>query len=163
MWFFNKQIKSSIGSTPVSDKIAAQIAGSLIKIQTAFSTRMNNRLKKMSLTKLKIGLICFCLIVGGYCMFLIVGGVTRKNNQSDNFVTSRHQLSRYFKRPTDKVIEPGKNITEETFLKIQQFKNYMDSLKQQNSYLYDSILKNRPLLMDSVLKLEKMYLSQNQK
>lgn len=39
----------------------------------------------------------------------------------------------------------------------------MDSLKQQNSHLYDSILMYRPLLMDSVLKLEKMYLSQNQK
>ena len=54
-------------------------------------------------------------------------------------------------------------VDEETFLKIQAFKSYMDSLKQAKSIQYDSILTARPYLMDTVLLLEQIYYSQKQK
>jgi hypothetical protein len=163
MWPSKNKIKSAASTPPASDKIANQIAGTLIKIQNGFSTGMNKLFRKLGMRKLKLVLISFCFMTGGYSMILIVRGAQKNDKQTDTFIISHLPTSKYFKRPNDIIIPLGKYINEETFRKIQLFKNYLDSLKQQDILLYDSILNSRPLLVDSVLKLEEMYLSQTQK
>ena len=158
-----KQTKSAAKSLPVNDKIANRIAESLIKMQTGFSSGMNRLFQKMGIRKLKLVLISFCFMIGGYSIFLIVSGALKNDMETDTFIISHLPPSKYFKRPNDIIIPLGKYVNEETFRKIQLFKIYLDSLKQKDIVLYDSILNSRPLLMDSILKLEEMYLSQNQK
>ncbi len=163
MWPSKNKIKSAASIPPASDKIANQIAGTLTKIQDGFSTGMNKLFKKMGMRKLKLVLISFCFMMGGYSIFLIACGTLKNDKQTDTFIISHLPTSKYFKRPNDIIIPLGKYVNEETFRKIQLFKIYLDSLKQKDIVLYDSILNSRPLLMDSILKLEEMYLSQNQK
>jgi hypothetical protein len=117
----------------------------------------------MSIKKIKLVLISFCFVIGGYSVLLIIEGLIKDDYKPDGFNGSKQKLSIHFKSGNSQIVDPAKYINEETFRKIEQFKNYMDSLKKQNGYLYDSIIKARPLLLDSVLKLEEIYFSQNQK
>jgi hypothetical protein len=163
MWLSKKRTKTSTGVSAVSDKLAGKIAGSILKMQTSFSNQMNQLFKKMSIKKIKLILISFCFVIGGYSVLLIIEGLIKDDYKPDGFNGSKQKLSIHFKSGNSQIVDPAKYINEETFRKIEQFKNYMDSLKKQNGYLYDSIIKARPLLLDSVLKLEEIYFSQNQK
>jgi hypothetical protein len=64
-------------------------------------------------------------------------------------------------------IPPGEKntprITKTQFLKIQKFKNYIDSLSRtaRGRRLKDSLLQNRPQLMDSVSFLINLFLEQS--
>ena len=71
-------------------------------------------------------------------------------------------VPKHFDKTGDEVI-PEAYVDEETFYKMQGFKKYMDSLKQNKSKQYDSIMQARPGLMDSVQVLEEIYYSQKQK
>lgn len=54
-------------------------------------------------------------------------------------------------------------VDEDTWQKIQVFKQYMDSLRLSESKKYDSIILSRPGLMDSIAMVEELYYSQKSK
>ena len=72
-------------------------------------------------------------------------------------------IPKHFDKTGDETVMPDATVDEQTYLQIQDFRKYMDSLKLNRTNEYDSILQARPGLMDSVQVLEQIYLSQKQK
>ncbi|MFM9910317.1 MAG: hypothetical protein ACKVOW_13260 [Chitinophagaceae bacterium] len=159
MWLFKKNKKEAEGKETTTDKVAGKIAGAGIKLQTAFGNRMNKLFENMSQRKLKIGLIAFTLFAGGYSLYLTITAITKPVKQS-KFAVDQMNVPRHFNKTGDEAIAPEAFVDEETYTKIQGFKKYMDSLKNNNNKQYDSIRLSRPGIMDSVQMLEEIYRSQ---
>lgn len=164
MWLFKKRKKKDEDNdnTTMSDKVAGKIAGAGIRIQRFFAEVMNKLFKNMNNKKLKVLLILFCICAGGYSIYLITNAVVSPDKIQPGFKVDHVDVPKHFDKTGDEVI-PEAYVDEETISKIQDFKKYMDSLKQNKSYLYDSIITARPLLMDTVFMLEEIYHSQKQK
>ena len=165
MWPFKKRsIKNRETPTgTVTDKVAGKIAGYCQKLQNMFANKMNKMIGSMNTKRLKVTLVVFCICCGGYSIYLITNAITSSSEKQSKFKVEQMDVPQHFDKTGDEIISSENYVEEETFQKIQQFKNYMDSLKRKNSYQYDSIMNARPLLMDSVLLLEQIYHSQKQK
>jgi len=164
MWLFKKQKKNDEenGNTSMSDKVAGKIAGAGIRVQGYFAKGMNKIFKNMNNKKLKVLLLVFCISAGGYSIYLVANAVVSPIKNQPVFKVDQVDVPKHFDKTGDELI-PEATVDEQTFNKIQDFKKYMDSLKQNKSYLYDSIITARPFLMDTVLMLEGIYYSQKQK
>ena len=165
MWLFKKRKQKEAGAdeSAISDKVAGKIAGIGITLQNKFANGMNKVFEGMNTKRIKIILVVFCICCGGYSLYLLLGAIVSPDKKQSTFKIDQIDVPKHFEKSGDEMIAPESNVDEGTFYKIQQFKNYMDSLKQKKSYLYDSIINARPLLMDTVLMLEEIYHSQKQK
>ena len=121
-----------------TEKPATKIAVAILKAQAKFSGIMNKQLNKLSLSKLKISLIAFCMIWGGLSIYFIFF-----NKQSKIKVERIKTV-----RPMED--DPEGRIDNQTIDNIHLYKEYMDSIKQPIS----------PGLLDSMNYLEEMYLQQ---
>ncbi len=164
MWVFNKYRKKveNSGDPSMSDKVAGKIAGVGLKLQRKFAERMTKIFGNMNNGKLKILLIFFCMTTGGYSVYLIADAIKSSRANQKSFKIDQVDVPKHFDKTGDAII-PGTYVDDETFYKIEGFKNYMDSLKQNKSKQYDSILLARPGLMDSVQMLGELYFLQKQK
>ena len=165
MWLFKKKKKEvqSDDKTTVSDKVAGKIAGVGIKAQQLFAEKMNRTFMKTDFKRLKLILIFFCVSAGGYSIYLIVNSVFSPERKQKALEIQQMDIPKHFNKSGDETIMPEATIDEQTYLQIQDFRKYMDSLKLNRTNEYDSILQARPGLMDSVQVLEQIYLSQKQK
>ena len=163
MWLFKKQKKKIEPENTVSDKVAGKIAKVGIIVQTKFANGMNKMFIGMNAKRLKLSLIIFCIGCGGYSVYLFTDAIVSPAANPNAIKIEQAVVPKHFDKMGDEIISSQNNVDEETFNQIQQFKHYLDSLKQNKSYLYDSILTARPLLMDTVLMLEQIYYSQKQK
>ena len=111
--------------------------------------------------RLKTALILFCLIGGGYSLYLIVSALTTHPKANDALKIEQATVPKHFDKTGAEIAEPESNVDERTYGQIRFFKAYTDSLKTANSPLYDSIVSARPYLMDSIQALEQLYYSQN--
>ncbi|MBR2647975.1 MAG: hypothetical protein ACRCSM_09905 [Sediminibacterium sp.] len=165
MWLFKKKKKEvqSDDKTTVSDKVAGKIAGVGIKVQQLFAENMNRIFMKTDFKRLKLILIVFSVCAGGYSIYLIVNSVFSPERKQKALEIQQMDIPKHFNKTGDETVMPEATIDEQTYLQIQDFRKYMDSLKLNRTNEYDSILQARPGLMDSVQVLEKIYLSQKQK
>lgn len=165
MWLFKKRKKEvkSDDKTTVSDKVAGKIAGVGIKAQQVFAENMNRLFMKTDFKRLKLILIFFCVSAGGYSIYLIADSVFSPERKQKALEIQQMDIPKHFNKSGDETIMPEATIDEQTYLQIQDFRKYMDSLKLNRTNEYDSILQARPGLMDSVQVLEQIYLSQKQK
>jgi hypothetical protein len=145
-----------------SDKVAQIISGAAIKLQLKFSNTMNQLFNNISTKKLKRWLLIFCIITGGYSIYLIDVAITG-NNISGGVNIEHIKTPEHFNNNVDEIMMPYINISEPMYNRILVFEKYMDSLKMSKSTIYDSILQARPGLMDSVQVLKEIYQSQKQK
>lgn len=161
MWLFRKRkLNAEEESNPsMSDKMAGKIAGAGIKAQTAFANKMNKLFENINHRKLKSGLMVFILLAGGYSLYLVVSAITKPSKQS-SFKVEQIDVPKHFNKTGDEIMPMETLVDENTYGKIQGFKKYMDSLKQNHFEQYDSIQTARPGLIDSVLMLEEVYHSQ---
>lgn len=165
MWLFKKKKKElqSEEKTTMADKVAGKIAGVGIKAQRLFAERMNKLFMKTDFRRLKLILIFFCVSAGGYSIYLIANSVFSAERKQKAFEIQQMDIPRHFNKTGDEAVMPEATVDEQTYLQIQDFRKYMDSLKLNRTNEYDSILQARPGLMDSVQVLEQIYLSQKQK
>lgn len=131
-----------------TDKAAGKIAGFFLGVQKRFSDAMNRIVAKASTKKLKFGLVIFCLLSGGFSVYLIVSSIIRpggpgiKVNKID--IPIREDQS------VRKVADSANFISDAMYQNIQRYKRYMDSMG----------FSIRPGLLDSIKELEDIYHSQ---
>ena len=124
----------------------------LISIADSLQQRTNH----YSLRKKKVLLLLFVIV------FLTESGVvTIQSIKGKNKTLVK--VSRIKTIPVESNEEHTPQITKAEFLKIQTFKNYIDSLSTstEGRKLKDSLLHNRPQLMDSVNFLINLFLEQS--
>ncbi len=163
MWLFKKQKKKAEAGNGVSDKVAGKIAKAGIAVQNKFAKGMDKLFAGMNTRRLKLYLIIFCICCGGYSIYLFTDAIVSPDAKSKALQIDKASIPKHFEDTGDDIMATDNTVDEETFHQIQQFKKYLDSLKQSKSYLYDSIITARPFLMDTVLMLEQIYYSQKQK
>lgn len=106
--------------------------------------------------KLTICVLC-CLGFGGYCGWLVVGGLSGK--AANSFAISQINVPDYI----GKTAQSTKTvISDHEYQKVVAYLDYLDDLKtsRQGRAVYDSILTLRPGLQDSLLRIHQMYLRQ---
>ena len=151
--------KKKVDENLLKDKVAARVAKFLLNIQVIFSELMSACVSKVSPKRLRLLLVVFCLLGGGFSIYLITGSIF-----SHEFPSLKIE-----KINVPKVDDGGKSlrseqvVDEEIYKAIERFDEYMDSLRgsQMGLELRDSILKLRPGLMDSLELLKQIYKSQN--
>lgn len=165
MWLYKRKKKNEEeqGDATLSDKVAGKIAYAGMKMQTKFAKKMNNLFMKIDFKRLKIILMLFCICAGGYSIYLVANSILSSEKKQNSFEVQHMDVPKHFNKTGDELIAPEAFVDEQTYQQIQQFRKYMDSLKNQQAAQYDSILQARPGLMDSVQMLEQIYLSQKQK
>ena len=163
MWLIKKQNNKVETGNAVSDKVAGKIAKAGIAVQNKFAKGMDKIFAGMKTKRLKLYLIIFCISCGGYSIYLFTDAIVSADVKNKVLQIDKASIPKYFEDTGDDIMATDNSVDEETFNQIQQFKKYLDSLKQNKSYLYDSIITARPFLMDTVLMLEQIYYSQKQK
>jgi hypothetical protein len=137
MFFRKRKIKDS----PVTDKVAVKIAGGIISVQNKFSAGMNKLVWKVSLKKIKIAFVIFCLLSGGLSIYFFVTALAAPQNSIRIDKIKRPQ---YFDQTGNEGIE------QDIYKNIQDYKKMMDSIGEPI----------RPSLLDSIKMLEEIYLQQ---
>ena len=151
--------KKKVDENLLKDKVAAKVAKLLLKIQVKFSEFMSACVSKVSPKRLRLLLVVFCLLGGGFSTYLITGSIFQ--DKIGGFKIENINVP--------KVYDGGNNlrseqvVDEEIYKAIERFDEYMDSLRgsQMGLEIRDSILKLRPGLLDSLELLKQIYKSQN--
>lgn len=156
-----KNMQTENTPVSVSDQMAEKISSGIQWLQKGFATIMNKAFRQVESKRLKVMVILFVLLSGGYSLFLIAATLIARTQQVTLKVEAINR-PRYFNKTGSETKEGNNSVSETTFQKIQSFKQYMDSLKLKNVRMHDSILFQRPMLMDSVRMLEELYYSQKQ-
>ena len=151
--------KMKVDENLLKDKVAARVAKLLLKIQVKFSEFMSACVSKVSPKRLRLLLVVFCLLGGGFSIYLITSSIFQ--DEIGGFKIEKINVP--------KVYDGGNNlrseqvVDEEIYKAIERFEWFMDSLRgsQMGLELRDSILKLRPGLMDSLELLKQIYKSQN--
>ena len=149
LWRKNKKLKREIPSFLTA--ALARVNGRLISIANFLQQKTNNYSPK----KKKLVLLLFVIAFLTESSIITIQSLTRKTKSSFAVTRIKPILIE-----SDKAVAPV--ITKTEFLRIQGFRNYIDSLSTttQGRKLKDSVLHNRPQLMDSVNFLINLYLEQ---
>src|SRR5258705_3388057 len=148
---FRKNINKEQKGNPLQDKVAKGFAVFFIKLQTKFAIVMNKLFSNMPAKKLNAVLIVFCLGCGGYSIYLIANAIFSSDKKQSSFKVDQVDVPKHFDKTGDEIIQTESFVDEETHRQLQEFKQYMDSLKTNKNKRYDSIMNVRPGLMDSIL------------
>ncbi|MBF9252129.1 hypothetical protein I2I11_02375 [Pontibacter sp. 172403-2] len=162
-FFRNKKSPSSLVPNDAQDRIAKSIVNHCLQWQRKWADWMQDRTERLSGKGKIIALLLFCLLVGGYSIYLITISFTSKQNYSLSVTSIKKP--QYAGRSGEERIAASSAISKEDYLKVYHFKEYMDSLARSptGKAVYDSILISRPGLMDSVRFIENSYQSQFKK
>ena len=133
-----------------TDKAAGKIAGAGIKLQTKFANTMNKLVSNIPGKRMKIILVVFCLLSGGFSIYLATNAIFGKEKKQPVLEVKPINVPRHYDRTGGEINEPDNYISEDQYREIQEYKRYMDSLGQPI----------RPSLLDSIQILEQIYHSQ---
>jgi hypothetical protein len=139
LWRRNKRIEKELPSFLNAGLI--WVNGRLIFLANSLQRRTN----LYSLKKKKVLLLLFVIVFFTESSVVTIQSITRKNK-------TPIAITRIKSIPVESDENIARLITKSEFLKIQWFKNYIDSLSTtaQGRKLKDSLLHTRPQLMDSV-------------
>ena len=154
----NEQADSHKLSGGATDKLAGTIAAASENLQQGFSRKMNKYVEGVGLVRARWIIGVFALLFGGYSLYLI--GNVLVGPEAKNTV-SHEQISqpKYLHLSGIEIGAPVA-VDKETFLQMRVYRLFLDSLKSEDPFRYDSLLSVRPGLPDSIRLLEEIYYSQ---
>lgn len=134
----------------------------LTKIQRKYADKLQSMSEKMSPTGKKLMLALFVLVFGGISVSIIWHSVSAHGKRS--VVTIQPIVpSPPSGRPDNvKGQWPERGVSTREYNMIRAFHRYIDSLGStaEGQQRRDSLLKEKPGLVDSLIAIEKMYLGQ---
>jgi len=139
-----------------TDKAAAKIARSGLKVQTKFATGMSRLVANIPAGRLKILLLLFCVSVGGYSVYLI-GDAIFSTPVNSTIKVEQIKVPKHAAKSGDEQLLSNQLVDDPTYRQIVDFKKYMDSLKVKGNPIYDSVIRARPGLLDTVQILINAY------
>lgn len=150
---WRKSNKANIPGKDWRDKAAGKIAGIVIKLQTKFAFVMNKLVSKIPPKRLKLLLIVFCFLSGGFSAYLAAHAIFVNTPKEPAINVSPIHMPRHYDRTGSEINEPENRVSHEMYQELQAYKKTMDSLGEPI----------RPGLLDSIVILENIYLSQQSK
>jgi hypothetical protein len=148
-----KSEKANLPGNDWKDKAAGKIAGIAFKLQTKFAFFMNRLVSNIPPKRLKLLLIVFCFLSGGFSAYLAAHAIFAHTPKEPAINLNPIHMPRHYDRTGSEINEPENRISDELYQEIQAYKKAMDSLGEPI----------RPGLLDSIVILENIYLSQQTK
>ncbi len=112
-----------MNTNPVQEKIADNIVRKWIRMQEAWAAFMQGWLERFSLIGKKYVVVCFSVLSGGFCLYLVADNLTRQNK--------KYSIVTPIKKPQHilKSGEPERVFNPEAeYKKIKVLKQYRDSI-----------------------------------
>lgn len=134
----------------IRDKAAGKIAKVFLYLQVLFAKAMNTLVAGMAPKKLKLALISFCLLSGGFSIYLAAHAVLGTKKKQPVFNVKPLSLPQYIDQSGSEINEGNTDIPAELYQEVQNYKRYMDSSGE----------KIRPGLLDTIKILEQIYQTQ---
>jgi hypothetical protein len=147
--------KLSGGAT---DKLAETIAAAIENLQQGFSRKMNKHFEGVGLVRARWIMGVFALLFGGYSLYLIGDVLVRP--EAENLMPPEQISKPKNLQPSGFESRAPVTVDKETFLQMRIYRLFLDSLKSEDPFRYDSLLSVRPGLPDSIRLLEVIYHSQ---
>jgi hypothetical protein len=151
---------NSVVDKPEPDSIGTRLGNVIAKLQTAFAERMNVAAAKIPTGKLKRNLAFFCLLSGGFSLYLAMNGMLGSSPATNVITIDNASVPKHFDKSGDEINEVQNIVDEDLYSQVKTFRSYVDSLQMNDKTVYDSIMLSRPGLMDSIRAIEEIYLSQ---
>jgi hypothetical protein len=160
MWLFKRKKKEK--DTFQKDMIAGKIARAMVAIQIKFANAMNKLFSKTSPRRMKLYSFLFSIVGFGLSLYFIAIAISNYSS-GRKIKVEQAKIPRVEGRNDNQNSSSNILIDEQTWKKIESFKEYVDSLKQNGSKEVDSLIAARPGLLDSISMLEEIYYSQKTK
>jgi hypothetical protein len=163
-FLFRKKNKTKTdGVEEVHDRILKQMVNACLRLQTNWALWMSQRTKHLSRTTLRLLLLAFIALAGGYSIYLI--GQSFSGKQANAISITPIKKPGHVLQAGDAASQPDMIVSKKDYQGIIRFRGYMDSLTRSpaGKAAYDSIILSRPGLLDSIRILEKIYQSQTKK
>ena len=119
----------------LKDEVARKVVNLLLKTQIKFSKVMSELTKNISVKRLKVLFVVFCLLGGGSSIYLIAEAIFK--DEQPAFKIESIDIPKYY----DQDLQSGRTIEPKSYEGLQSFRRYMDSVQQVK--FRDSILKIR--------------------
>lgn len=134
-----------------------------IKIYTGqrrIAAALQRHFDKLTPFKKKLSVFLFISVFSVLSLKIVLDAIRIKSTEKQ---FSKINLIRPQKNLGEKFINPIASIDTITFLKVERFKKWMDSLAEHDSIGYRNLIKIRPHFIDSISLFEEYYLSQRKK
>jgi hypothetical protein len=125
--FFRKKFNEN----SLKNEVAIKVVNFLLKVQIKFSRVMNEFTKKISVKNLKILLVGFCLLGGGFSIYLIAEAIFEDGQPA--LKIEKINLPKYYDQDRD---------LQTTYPEDKNFRKYMDSLQQIKLDSIKNVFKN---------------------
>lgn len=125
---------------------------------------VGNRSNRLSLKSKKLLLLCLVLVGGLYCFYHVIS-IFDNNEEYTSYSVTPISIPQFIRNNGDEAINEQPLISKKEFERIHRFHLYMDSLAKDSSgrARYDSIVRNHPGLLDSIIIIENIFQSQLKK
>jgi hypothetical protein len=153
--------KEKAAENPWRERAAIGLATFLLRIQVRVSKKVNSWLARRSLASLRIYVLLFCLLSGGYSIYLVIDALESKRAKNTLLRVDRAAVPKHFKKGGDEVSRGEAKQDVEVHREVQLFRHYLDSLQERHPAAYDSLMEARPHLIDSIRLLEDIYFKPN--
>ena len=116
-------------------------------------------MKHIPSKKMKVILIAFCLLGGGFSLYLVGVAVLKTDREQPAFKIDPVSVTKHYDRSGNEQLRSDEYVDKETYQQLESFEQYMDSLQRTATGIKtrDSILQARPGLMDSIRMLKEIY------
>lgn len=137
------------------ERIAGGIASFILRVQEKWVGFMKNRTSHLSIAAQKKWLFVFVGLFGGFCFYLILGGLTRKGKSMvpppSAIVVPKLQ---------ENSLQIGKGSDSLIVKTVREYHHKRDSLLRTAPEQWQWVIDNRPGLIDSMEQLE-VYIRSN--
>ncbi|MDD2305010.1 MAG: hypothetical protein PHP53_09985 [Prolixibacteraceae bacterium] len=156
-----KTEKTEIGEN--NDRILSQMVKACLWVQNGWAQWMGRRAEHLSRKTLRLLLLAFIALAGGYSIYLI--GQSFSGNQANAISITPIKKPGHVLQAGDATSQPDMIVSKTDYQGIIRFRGYMDSLTRSpaGKATYDSIILSRPGLLDSIRFIEEIYQSQTKK
>lgn len=161
--FRKNKTHGSSTENEAQERLANDIVSACFRFQRKWADFMQRHTERFSRNGKLVILSLFCVVAASLSIYLIASGVTSR--EASSFTVIHFKKPRYAVKTGDENTKALVIVSNDEYKKIQRFRLYMDSLARSPSgkKLHDSILRQRPGLIDSILLTEKINQSQNKK
>ena len=152
-----KRKKNKNLHSDAQDRIANGIVLKCMRIQSKWADYLQGKTERLSSRVKKYGLIGFCVLFGGFSLYLTINGFNKRS--SKKFSVAPIIVPEHTGKAGEQNTRATIIITKKEFQKIERFRHYMDSLGQSvaGREVRNSILRFRPGLMDSIRLIQNLY------
>ena len=129
--FYQKSQQKSDEQETTLNKLAIRLVQHCLKIQEKWATFLQSKTNKLSCRIKMVGFVFFCLLSGGYSIYLVTHNFTRHSQKANLF--SSIKFFSPVSQTKIKNLPPAIVISPEEFKTLQRLQHWQDSLSRKSS------------------------------